>query len=103
MRAYWFGEGYIRTSSFQFNIEDIGDEVIHLTNDAIQKYCQGYGKHEEGNKVSYNEFQRYMESTYGEGKFNFSEMIYPKMKAIALDTVKATYLQLDTNNTEHNF
>jgi hypothetical protein len=44
-----------------------------------------------------------MESTYGEGKFNFSEMIYPKMKAIALDAVKATYLQLDTNNTEHNF
>lgn len=25
------------------------------------------------------------------------------MKAIALDAVKATYLQLDPNNTEHNF
>lgn len=31
-------------------------------------------------------------------KFSFSEMIYPRMKAIALDAVKATYLQLDPNN-----
>ena len=54
MRAYWFGEGYIRTSSEEFNIQDIGDEMIHLTNDAIQKYSEGYGKYEEGNKVSYN-------------------------------------------------
>ena len=30
-------------------------------------------------------------------------MIYPKMKGVALDAVKATYLQLDPNNTEHNF
>jgi len=38
MRAYWFGEGYIRTSSYEYNIEEVGDEMIHLTNDAIQKY-----------------------------------------------------------------
>lgn len=44
-----------------------------------------------------------MDTTYGENKFSFSDMIYPKMKQIALDAVKATYLQLDTNNTEHNF
>ncbi|XP_031505815.1 uncharacterized protein LOC116268178 [Nymphaea colorata] len=111
MRAYWFGEGYIRTSSYEFNINDIGEEIIHLTNDAIQKYCDGYGKYEEGNKVSYNDFQRYMDSlqpeTSREGKeapqFSFSEMIYPRMKAIALDAVKATYLQLDPNSLEHNF
>lgn len=44
-----------------------------------------------------------MDSTYGEGKFSFADMIYPKMKGTALDAVKATYLQLDPNNTEHNF
>jgi tubulin polyglutamylase TTLL1 len=103
MRAYWFSEGYVRTSSYDYDIGDIGDEMIHLTNDAIQKYSDGYGKHEEGNKVSYNEFQRYMDSAVGEGKFSFSEMIYSRMKAIALDAVKATCLQLDPSNTEHNF
>ena len=40
-----------------------------------------------------------MDSTYPESKFNFAEMIYPKMKSIALDAIKATYLQLDPNNT----
>lgn len=44
-----------------------------------------------------------MDATYGEGKFSFSQMIYPRMKEIALDAVKATYLQLDPNSTEHNF
>ena len=44
-----------------------------------------------------------MDSSYPECKFNFAEMIYPKMKAIALDAVKATYLQLDPNKGEHNF
>ena len=102
MRAYWFGEGYIRTSCYDYDLNEL-DEMIHLTNDAIQKHCDGYGKFEEGNKVSYTEFQRYMDSTMGEGKFSFTQMIYPKMKAIAVDTLKATYLQLDPNNTEHNF
>ena len=54
MKAYWFGEGYIRTSCYEFNIDEVGDEAIHLTNDAIQKHCEAYGKYEEGNKVSYN-------------------------------------------------
>ena len=37
MRLYWFGEGYVRTSSFKYDIDEIGDIEIHLTNDAIQK------------------------------------------------------------------
>ena len=44
-----------------------------------------------------------MDTTVGEGKFSFTNMIYPKMRSIALDAVKATYLQLDPNNGEHNF
>lgn len=31
----------------------MGDVMIHLTNDAIQKYGASYGKYEEGNKLSY--------------------------------------------------
>ncbi len=46
MRAYWYGQGYIRTSSSEFDLDDIGDEMIHLTNDAIQKNSTFYGKHQ---------------------------------------------------------
>jgi hypothetical protein len=76
--------------------------MVHLTNDAIQKNSNTYGKYEEGNKLSYNDFQRYLDSKYDE-KYNFAELIYPKMKSIATDTLKSTYLLLDPNRLEHNF
>ena len=34
-RAFWYQEGYIRTSSYEFNLDDCGDPMVHLTNDAI--------------------------------------------------------------------
>ena len=80
LRAYWFSEGYIRTSSFQYDIDEVGDELIHLTNDAIQKQVPDYGKYEEGNKLSYSEFQRYIDNIYPEKKYSFIENTYPKMK-----------------------
>lgn len=77
--------------------------MVHLTNDAIQKNSANYGKYEEGNKISYAEFQRYMDSTYPDKKYSFVESTYPKMREIATDSIKATYLQMDPDETEHNF
>jgi hypothetical protein len=37
IKAYWFPEGYIRTSSSQFSLKRGTNMYIHLTNDAIQK------------------------------------------------------------------
>ena len=45
---------------------------MHLTNDAIQKESYGYGKYEEGNKVSYNEFQRYLDNSFPDKKISFA-------------------------------
>ena len=35
--------------------------MIHLTNDAVQKKGEEYGKFEQGNKISFLEFQRYLD------------------------------------------
>lgn len=35
--------------------------MIHLTNDAVQKKGQEYGKFENGNKLSFMEFQKYID------------------------------------------
>jgi hypothetical protein len=35
LKGYWYEEGYIRTSSGVFNINNISNKMIHLTNDAI--------------------------------------------------------------------
>lgn len=44
-----------------------------------------------------------MDSTYPDKKYSFVESTYPKMREIATDSIKATYLQLDPDETEHNF
>jgi hypothetical protein len=47
-----------------YNTEDIRDLFIHLTNDAVQCKNETYSKYEKGNKVSYAEFQRYLDMNY---------------------------------------
>lgn len=51
-KAYWYEEGYIRTSSQIFNTKNLSNRYVHLTNDAIQKRGEDYGKYEGGNKVN---------------------------------------------------
>lgn len=55
-KVYWYQEGYIRTSSKEFNIQNINDKLTHLTNDAVQNKAEDYGKYESGNKLSFAEF-----------------------------------------------
>jgi len=43
-KAYWFEEGYARTSSTLFSLKRGSSTFVHLTNDAIQKYNKDYGK-----------------------------------------------------------
>lgn len=49
--CYMFKEGYLRTSSREFNIDpnNPDDQLVHLTNNAIQKYADNYGIFEDGN------------------------------------------------------
>jgi hypothetical protein len=56
MRGYFFEDGYLRTSSKEFTLENFYNKYIHLTNDAIQKYSEDYGKFENANKLSYPDF-----------------------------------------------
>ena len=65
-KGYLYEEGYIRTSSYEYDINNLSDRLIHLTNDAVQKRDKGYGKYEAGNKMSYNELQNYLDKYYGE-------------------------------------
>ena len=35
MKGYFYEEGYIRTSSYEFDLDNLSDRLIHLTNDAV--------------------------------------------------------------------
>ena len=61
MQGYWYSDGYLRTSCREYNLKNATNRMIHLTNDAVQKKSEDYGKFESGNKVSYS-FHNFKES-----------------------------------------
>lgn len=58
IRGYFFDEGYLRTSSKEFSLDNVGCRFVHLTNDAVQKNSTSYGVFEQANKLSYVEFEK---------------------------------------------
>ncbi|CAI2376038.1 unnamed protein product [Moneuplotes crassus] len=62
LKVYFFKEGYLRTSSEAFSLseENIDKEYVHLTNNAVQINSTNYGKFEDGNQMSFNDFQDYL-------------------------------------------
>ena len=94
IKGFWYKEGYIRTSGYEFTLEDCGNSYIHLTNDAIQQHCENYGKYEDKNKLSYDSFQKYLDAnynTYGEveKKYDLERHIIPKIRNVCIDSIKA--------------
>ena len=37
LKGYWYKDGYIRTASVEYSLDDVSDNMVHLTNDAVQK------------------------------------------------------------------
>ena len=54
---FWFKEGYLRTCSLDYKTDCVENQLIHLTNNAIQKHGENYGEHEEGNILSFDDFK----------------------------------------------
>ncbi|EGR30742.1 tubulin-tyrosine ligase family protein, putative [Ichthyophthirius multifiliis] len=98
LKGYWYSEGYIRTASKEFTIKNLG-KMIHLTNDAIQKKDDQYGKYEKGNKVSYEELEKYINQFYN--NYDFQNDVHNQMKQIATDTIKAVYGKINPDKLEN--
>ena len=73
------------------------NEFIHLTNDAIQKNSENYGKYEEGNKLSYTTFQRYLDNSLPHKKYDFEKQILEEMRKITTDVLRAGFMFLVPN------
>ena len=73
VNAYFYDDGYLRTSSREFKDKKCDDKFIHLTNDAIQKKATDYGKFEKGNKVNFEEFQKYLDLFEKKKEVNFRQ------------------------------
>ena len=62
-RLWFYREGYVRTSCKEFTTKNT-DKFVHLTNDAIQKLSEDYGRYEPANKVSFQDMDRYLKKTF---------------------------------------
>ena len=92
-KGYWYQDGYIRTASKEFNMKNLNNKFIHLTNDAVQKYHEDYGKFEPANKLSFADFQRYLDTVYNGGlensqKLKFFQHAFPEMKVLLAQSRK---------------
>ena len=75
LKGYNYTDGYLRTSGKEFNLKNF-NKFIHLTNDAVQKRSEDYGKYEFGNKVSFNEYQTYINQTVPHLNVDFQKHIF---------------------------
>ena len=103
VQGYFYQEGYLRTSCKEFSLKDVGNRYIHLTNDAVQKHSEDYGKFEAGNKLSYTDFQRYLDGHFAGGAANVQRDIVPQIRAIIKTTFMATFAKVDANRRQYSF
>jgi Tubulin-tyrosine ligase family len=76
---------------------------VHLTNDAIQKKAEDYGKFECGNKISYSDFQHYLDKQHADKSISFDRDIIPQFKRMTQDCMKAVWGKIDPYKRVNTF
>ena len=74
---------------------------MHLTNDAVQIKSDDYGKYEAGNKLSYADFQKYLDSNFSELNVDFERDIVPQIKCMITHSVRSVYSKIDPKRRCH--
>ena len=80
IKGYYYEDGYLRTSCKEFTLKNLNNRYIHLTNDAVQKKNDDYGKYESGNKISYTDFQKYLDANFAQCNVDVFRDIFPQIK-----------------------
>ncbi|CAI2359568.1 unnamed protein product [Moneuplotes crassus] len=94
-KGYFFQDGYLRTASKEFTCKNIYNRFIHLTNDAVQKKSDSYGKYETSNKLSYNDLEKYLRINFKD--ISFYRDIYPQIKQLVRDSFLSVYNKMGQN------
>jgi Tubulin-tyrosine ligase family len=100
--CYYYPHGYIRTSSEIFSIEDnlLNNKFIHLTNNAVQKQSEVYGKYEKGNQVSFSDFSKYLKDYHQ--SIDFGQVLNRIVQLITI-SFKSVQNKLNPRSRQHCF
>ena len=100
--VYMYRNGYLRTSSDDYDLEN-GNNYVHLTNNCLQKYGENYGIHEDGNTVGFHVLQGFLDHHFPQYNLKVEEHFIPRMKDLIIDTFNATKNQLNPNRRKNCF
>ena len=100
--VFLYKKGYLRTSSFDYDMKN-NNNYVHLTNNCLQKHGDNYGKHEEGNTLSFETFAKYLEEAYPEYAIDFDKQIYQRMRDLIIDTYLCWKKNLNPSKRKHCF
>ena len=100
-----YREGYIRTSSSEYSLksEDVENRFIHLTNNAVQKYSNAYGTYEEGNQLSFTDFENYIQNNYEGNHISFKGRIISFIKEMICKTLFSVRKKINSENRQNSF
>lgn len=87
--VYLYRDGVCRTSSVAFNMDDLEDRFVHLSNHCVQEEHPDYGIYEPTNEMFFAEFSKWLSSEHGDGGPVFAEKIVPQVKMIIRETLLA--------------
>ena len=101
--CFFFREGYLRTSCKEYEIDmnNIDDALVHLTNNAVQKWAENYGQFEDGNQLSFAQLQDYFDQNMVT-EVTVSELVL-QMKNIIKKTLFSIKRKLNKENRKYCF
>ena len=102
-KVYFWKRGYIRTSSDEFTTKISDNKAVHLTNNWYQQHLDNYGKFEEGNTISFERMQDYLDEVFPELNINFYDHFIKRMKDIAIDVYLAGRSTFNKGKRENIF
>ena len=101
LSVYMFEEGHLKCCSINYNLNS-DNTFCHLTNYSFQKYSSNFGRFEFGNEVSFEDFQKNIDTNY-EKKINFKKDILPKIKEIIKFTFESVKNKINPLGRKYTF
>ncbi|KAK3242713.1 hypothetical protein CYMTET_47602 [Cymbomonas tetramitiformis] len=99
MEVFIYKDSYVRTCTAKYNKENLEDKSIHLTNDFVQKHLDDYGKFEDANKLSMDEFRTIL-AQHG---CDFELTVWPQIVESVQHVFRASLAKLNPRRIEYCF
>ena len=90
----------MKVASEDYTVENC-DKFVHITNYTLQKYNENFEKYEEGNEVSFKEFQAHLEEN--NMNVNVKKDLYPRMQDIIKLSINSVANKLNRHDRQYSY